>query len=171
PVGGHIPTALRLMQDQWPSYREAGTWAALFNPAGLASQVPWLFWLLALELLGLAIFPLLFRLLPQLPDRGFALAKTLGALVVAYAAWLLGSLKLLAFGPGSAWLCAGLLLAIGGVAGWRARVEIGPFIRQRRNALIAAESLFLLAYLGFVLIRALNPDLWHPARGGEKAMD
>ena len=171
PRGGRVPTALRLTQDQWPSYRDAGTWAALFNPAGLASQLPWLFWLLALELLGLGLFPLLFRMLPHVPDRGFALAKTLGVLLVGYAAWLLGSLKLLAFGPSSVWLCAGLLLAIGGAAGWRQRAEIRRFIRHRRTALIAAESLFLLAYLGFVLIRALNPDLWHPARGGEKPMD
>jgi YYY domain-containing protein len=171
PLGGRLPTALRLTQDEWPSYRDAGTWAARFNPAGLVSQLPWLFWLLALELLGLGLFLLLFRLLPSLPDRGFALAKTLGVLLVAYAAWLLGSLKLLAFGPSSVWLCAGLLLAIGAAASWRRRAEIWQFIRQRRNALIAAEGLFLLAYLGFVLIRTLNPDLWHPARSGEKSMD
>jgi len=171
PLGGRLPTALRLTQDEWPSYRDAGTWAALFNPAGLASQLPWLFWLLTLELLGLGLFPLLFRLLPRLPDRGFALAKTLGVLLVAYAAWLLGSFKLLAFGPSSVWLCAGLLLAIGAAASWRRGAEIWQFIRQHRNALIAAESLFLLGYLGFVLIRALNPDLWHPARSGEKSMD
>ena len=169
--GGQVPTALRLTDTQWPSYRDAGSFAALFNPAGLSNRLPWLFWLLALELLGLALFALLFRRLPGLPDRGFALAKALALLLVAYAAWLLGSLRLVPFGPGSAWLCAGLLIASGVVAGWRARAEIWEFVRRRRAALISAEGLFLVAYAGFVLIRALNPDLWHPARGGEKPMD
>jgi adenosylcobinamide kinase/adenosylcobinamide-phosphate guanylyltransferase len=70
-------------------------------------------WLLALELIGLAAFPLLFHILPGLPDRGFALAKTLALLLVAYAAWLLGSFHLMAFTPASVWLCAGLLIAAG----------------------------------------------------------
>ena len=166
-----VPTALRLTEDQWPGYREAGTWAALFNPASLSNQVPVLIWLLVLELIGLAAFPLLFRMLPSLPDRGFALAKTLALLLVAYVAWLLGSLHLLAFTPASVWLCAGLLIAAGGVVGWRSRAELLAFARRRRTALLVAEGLFLLAFLGFVLIRALNPDLWHPARGGEKPMD
>ena len=73
-----------------------------------------LIWLLVLELIGLAAFPLLFRMLPGLPDRGFALAKTLALLLVAYIAWLLGSLHLLAFTPASVWLCAGLLIVAGG---------------------------------------------------------
>jgi YYY domain-containing protein len=171
PRGSRVPTALRLTDAQWPSFRDAGTWAALFDPASLASQLPWLFWLLAIELLGLSAFPLLFRILPRAPDRGYALAKTLGLLLVAYAAWLLGSLRLLAFGPGSVWLCAGLLVLAGGAAAWRGRAELREYLRQRGRALIAAEALFLLAYFGFLLIRALNPDLWHPARGGEKPMD
>src|SRR4030095_9296117 len=99
-------------EAQWPGYRAAGTWADLFNPAGLTNQVPWLFWLLALELIGLASFLLLCRLLPGLPDRGFALAKTLGLLLVAYGAWLLGSLNLMAFTPASVWLCAAVLIAL-----------------------------------------------------------
>ena len=166
-----VPTALRLTEAQWPGYRAAGTWAALFNPASLSNQVPVLAWLLALELIGLAVFPLLFHMLPELPDRGFALAKTLALLLVAYAAWLLGSLHLLAFTPGSVWLCAGLLIAAGAVVGWRARRELLAFVRRRFVALIVAEEVFLLAWLGFVLIRALNPDLWHPARSGEKPID
>src|SRR4029079_2623074 len=109
----------RLTEAQWPAFRAAGTWAALFDPASLSNQAPVLIWLLALELIGLAAFPLLFRLLPGLPDRGFALAKTLALLLVAYGAWLLGSFQLLAFTPGSVWLCAGLLIATGMVVGWR----------------------------------------------------
>ncbi|MFN8505911.1 DUF2298 domain-containing protein [Kouleothrix sp.] len=134
------------------------------EPAALAGLA-----LLALELPGL--LALLFRHLPGLPDRGFALAKTLALLLLAYAAWLLGSAHLLAFGPTSVWLCAGLLLVLGAAAGWRARRELRAFARERWATLLLAEQLFLLLWLSFVVVRALNPDLWHPARGGEKPMD
>jgi YYY domain-containing protein len=172
-----MPTALRLTEAQWPAFRDAGTWSRLFNPASISNQVPWLVWLLVLELIALATFALLFRLLPQLPDRGFALAKTLGLLLVAYVAWVFGSIgswrgaPLLAFTPTTVWLCAGALIAAGGYVGWRNRFELAAFVRARRSALLTAQGLFLVAYLGFVVIRALNPDLWHPARGGEKPMD
>ena len=166
-----VPTALRLTDSQWPAYRAAGSWAALFDPSRLANQMPWLVWLLVLEMIGLAAFPLLFCMLPGLPDRGFALSKTLALLMVAYVAWLLGSLHLLAFTPASVWLCAGLLIVAGALVGWRMRRELLAFVRQRYVALIVAEEIFLLAWLSFLLIRALNPDLWHPTRSGEKPID
>jgi YYY domain-containing protein len=170
-LGGRVPTALRLTEAQWPEYRNAGTWSELFRPSLLTDSVPWLIWLLVLELLGLAMFALLFRLLPGLPDRGFALAKTLALLLVAYGAWLLGSFNLFAFTPTSVWLCAGVLLGLGALVGWRSRTELLAFVRRRRSALLVAEGLFLVAFFGFLIVRALNPDLWHPARGGEKPMD
>ncbi|HWQ15351.1 MAG TPA: DUF2298 domain-containing protein, partial [Roseiflexaceae bacterium] len=171
------PTALRLTTEQWPAYRAAGTWGTLFGAGGLRTAAPWLLWLLALEALGLACFALLFHLLPALPDRGFALARTLGLLLVAYLAWLLASLgagdgrPLVPFGPGGVWLCAAALMVPGALVAWRTRAELLAFWRVRRRALVAAEALFLAAFLGFVVVRALNPDLWHPARGGEKPMD
>ncbi|HEU4324747.1 MAG TPA: DUF2298 domain-containing protein [Roseiflexaceae bacterium] len=171
------PTALRMTDEQWSLVQGSGTWTQLFNPQSLPNALPWLFWLLALEVLGLAAFALLFRLLPGLPDRGFALSKTLGLLALAYLAWLLASIgakegrPLLAFSPAGVWLCAALLVIPGALAGWRGRAELLEFARRRRTALLTAQGLFLIAYLGFVVVRALNPDLWHYARGGEKPMD
>lgn len=170
-VADQTATALRLTESEWPAYRAAGTWSAFFNHNSLNNTFAPLIWLLVLELLGLAAFALLFHLLPWLPDRGFALARTLGLLLVAYGAWLLGSLKLLPFSPQSVWLCALPLLAIGAWVAWRSRSELLAFWRERRTALITAEAIYLLAFGLLLLIRWFNPDLWHPARGGEKPMD
>ena len=70
------PTALRLTDEQWPLYRTAGDWARMFNPADVSNAVPWLFWLLALEALGLSCFALLFRALPALPIGGMRCRKS-----------------------------------------------------------------------------------------------
>lgn len=176
------PTALRLTQEQWPLFRFAGDWARMFNSNDVANAVPWLVWLLALQALGLACFTLLFRLFAALPDRGYALSKTLGLLIVGYLAWFLASVgeggahgalrsPLLAFGKGSVLLCAALLIGAGLWAARSNRIELAAFWRRRRAAILSAEGLFLLVFFGFTLLRAFNPDLWHPARGGEKPMD
>ncbi|PDW03443.1 hypothetical protein CJ255_08930 [Candidatus Viridilinea mediisalina] len=183
-------TALRLTDGQWPHYREAGTWAQLFGqPEWLRPLAP-LFWLLLVQGLGLATFALLFPLLPTLPDRGYSLAKLLGLLLVAYLAWLAGSLGTgvgvpgqgnlhgmgwgpfpMAFTPATLWLFAGPLLLVGGLAAWMQRQTLRDFWQQRATALLTAEVVFLVFLLIGLGLRWLNPDLWHPARGGEKPMD
>ncbi|NNJ09920.1 hypothetical protein EKD04_006230 [Chloroflexales bacterium ZM16-3] len=189
-IADRNPTALRLTAGQWPRYTSGGTWQSLY-PGGVWAAIAPLSWVAVLELLGLATFALLFRLLPGLPDRGFSLAKTLGLLAVAYLAWLLGSLGNgtglpgmagsagagglpllpLPFTPGTLWLCATPLLAGGAFVAWRSRAELRTFAMERRAALISAEAIFLGFLLLGLLLRWLNPDLWHPARGGEKPMD
>ncbi len=189
-IADRNPTALRLTAGQWTRYTAGGTWQSLYPGGALAALAP-LSWVLVLELLGLATFALLFRLLPGLPDRGFSLAKALGLLGVAYLAWLLGSLgngtglpgmaggaaagRLpllpLPFTPGTLWLCAAPLLAGGAYALWRGWDDLRAFLRERRTALISAEAIFLGFLLLGLALRWLNPDLWHPARGGEKPMD
>jgi len=189
-IADRNPSALRLTDSQWPLYRAGGTWAAMFDRARWVNAAAPLVWLVLIELLGLAAFALLFRLLPRLPDRGWSLAKTVGLLLVAYAAWLLGSLGNttgipgrgavvppgagllpLPFAPATLWLCAAPLLAAGAAAAYAQRAELRAFWRERRAAILSAEGVFVGFLLLGLLLRWLNPDLWHPGRGGEKPMD
>ncbi|NJP07980.1 MAG: DUF2298 domain-containing protein, partial [Chloroflexaceae bacterium] len=170
-VADRAPTALRLTESAWPWYRNAGTWSASFHRESLVNAVAPLLWLVVVELLGLAMFALLFWLLPWLPDRGWSLAKALALLLVAWAAWWLGSLRVLAFGPLTVWLCALPLLLLGAGVAWRSRQALRAFWQQRGRDVLTAQAIYLLAFVLLLVIRWYNPDLWHPARGGEKPMD
>ncbi|MCU0495053.1 MAG: DUF2298 domain-containing protein, partial [Chloroflexaceae bacterium] len=172
-IADRTPNALRLTESQWLTYRDGGTWSAFFNPASLVNNmfVAPLLWLLVLEVLGLALWALLFPLLRRLPDRGFSLARALALLLVAYAAWLLGSLKLAPFTPLTLWACAAPLLLAGAWAAWRWRAALRAFWDERRSALLLAWGIYLGFFALGLAFRWFNPDLWHPARGGEKPMD
>ena len=140
----------------------------------LASESPivaTLLWWLALSLMGWAVWPLLFPLLGGLQDRGYGLARTAGWLLVGWVHWMAVSLGLWQnrLAP-LALICAGLILA-GAGAWWIQRRRIGAFWAARRRLLLGEEGLFALAFLAFVGIRILNPDLWQPWNGGEKFME
>ncbi|MCG8348452.1 MAG: DUF2298 domain-containing protein, partial [Chloroflexales bacterium] len=170
-VADRAPTALRLTESVWPTYSAGGTWSALFNPQGLATRFAPLTWLVVLYSIALATFALLFRLLSWLPDRGWALARPIGVLIVAYLAWLLGSIQFMPFTPATVWLCALPLLAGGAWVAWRSRADLLDFWRERRAALLTAEAIFLGFFVLGLALRWFNPDLWHPTRGGEKPMN
>ncbi len=140
----------------------------------LASESPivaTLLWWLALSVMGWAVWPLLFPLLGGLQDRGYGLARTAGWLLVGWVHWMAVSIGLWQnrLAP-LALICAGLILA-GTGAWWIQRRRIGAFWAARRRLLLGEEGLFALAFLAFVGIRILNPDLWQPWNGGEKFME
>ena len=128
-------------------------------------------WWLALLVVGLAAWPLTYLVFAHLHDRGYAFSKGLGLLVVAYLAWIVPSLRL--------WtndlpLVLTVLLFVLLVNAWIARRFREPFVgfvRARWRLLLFYEALFAVAYLFFVFIRLLNPDLWQPWNGGEKFME
>ncbi|MDQ7029850.1 MAG: DUF2298 domain-containing protein [Ardenticatenia bacterium] len=165
------PTALMLPGELWTFYRQQGTWSAMFNRDGLANRVSVLVWALALFLLGLISWPYVFAALPALPDRGYALAKPLGLLLVSWAVWWAASLRLMTFTRGAI-LAAAVALATGsGLLFWRQRTAWRAFWRTRRTLIVLEEGLFW-AFFALVLgVRWANPDLWHPVLGGEKPMD
>ncbi len=146
-------------------------WNSLANNSTPAAIVVW--WL-AVMLIGWINTPLTLILFHKLPDRGYALNKSLGLLLVGYFVWLPGSLI------GSRWLGNTLLtifvvltlfIFIRFAVVMKHSETIRQFNRSRRPLIISTEIVFLVVYLLFVLLRILNPDLWHPWLGGEKMLE
>jgi YYY domain-containing protein len=95
----------------------------------------------------------------------------LGLLIISYVSWLVVSLGWMDFSRASillGFLVVGALSALVLVTRWQ---ETRDFLVRRWRLLLIGEGLFLVAFLAFVAIRAANPDLWHPWRGGEKPME
>ncbi|MGH2536604.1 MAG: DUF2298 domain-containing protein, partial [Candidatus Promineifilaceae bacterium] len=121
-------------------------------------------WWAVLTLLGLLAFPVSYRLLRWLPDRGYTVSRMVGVLLSGYAFWLLTSLGFTRNDEGG--LLAGLLALA--AAGYLAQGRIGaqngrpsPFqwLRAHRGYVLAAEALFLLSFALWVWIKAQNPAI------------
>ena len=165
------PEPAMLSQDAFDEQRAGGTFSDIFSEGGLNGLAPWLVWLLAIEIIAWATVPLAVRTLRWLPDRGVVLARPLGLLLVAWIVWLGASTGVWAFGRISVVLSVLIVGAVSGVVFWRNRALMQALTRRHWRYLVSVEVLFIAAYLTFVMIRAANPDLWHPYRGGEKPMD
>ncbi len=164
-------TPLMLPPDALASQRSGGTWSQVFDRDGWPARVPGLAWLLVIELICLAAFPLTWWLMRSLPDRGILLARVVGLLLVSWVSWVLVSAGVLQFSAGTVWLALLIVAIPSGLVLWRQWRQMLDWLARRWRLVVTAEALFLLAYLGFLLIRAANPDLWHPWRGGEKPME
>ncbi|MEK7217110.1 MAG: DUF2298 domain-containing protein, partial [Chloroflexota bacterium] len=165
PAGSLMPEATREAQQA------GGTWAELFQRDSFANRYPLLAWLLAIQIIGIGAFPLAFHLFGSFPDRGWLVAKTLGLLLVTYTVWLAWSLNTVPFSRTTVLGALTGLLVLGAALYLRRRREIDRFVESRWRILAAGEAIFFAAMFAFYLIRLFNPDLWHPARGGEKPMD
>lgn len=168
------PTALYMTAEEAATQQSGGTWSQIFNESAAVNRsqvLAVLAWLGLLLLLGAVTFPITFVALRGLADRGFGVSKTLGVLVLAWLSWVGPSLKLVPYQRWWIMLCLGLLMGVSAVIGWRRRRAIAAFVRERRALLLTEETIFLILFGLLLLLRIANPDLWHPARGGEKPMD
>ena len=167
------PGDLMLPADRLAGQQAGGTWSELFDTQALINRQPALaavVWYLFLFVLGLLVYPLVRTALPGLQDRGWPLARLIGMLLLAYIVWLLGS-----FGVTFSRLTIGLTFAglagAGMVSAWLQRRDLRTEWHSNRRVFLIAEALFLAFFLFDLTIRILNPDLWHPSKGGERPMD
>ncbi len=125
-------------------------------------------WYLILSLLGWLTFPLAYRLLPALADRGYAICRVLGWLLWGYIFWLLASLGVLNNDLGGLLFALLLILAL---STWAIlmidREELAAWLKAHSRLILAVELVFLVSYVGMVAVRAANPEI----TGTEKPME
>lgn len=125
-------------------------------------------WWLLIQALALAALPLCLVTLRALPDRGYGVSKAFGLLAFAYPAWLLITLGF--FENRRPWLlaAAALVAALAWGVIWRPLAdELRAFLRRHRALLVWEEGVLLAAFLGFLAVRSLNPEI----KDTEKFMD
>jgi YYY domain-containing protein len=165
------PTGLMLEPGRWAEMMAGGTYRDLFGPSGLAVKWPWLVWVVMIEVVGLVAFPIAYVAFRFLPDRGYAVSKTLGILILSWGVWLLASVGISPATRTTILIVLLALVILGMIILWRHTTGLRRFWWRHSRVIVAAEAVFWLAFLVFLAIRGLNPDLWHPFRGGEKPMD
>ena len=126
-----------------------------------------LIFLLAIEMMGLFAFPIVFGLFSRLPDRGAMLAKPLVLLLCAYLWWMLGHIDGVAGSRATVLAIVGVLASLFVFLLRRHGDEIIPFLRSRWRLLLAGEVVFLVAYGVWVAIVAQSPAITNT----EKPMD
>jgi YYY domain-containing protein len=124
-------------------------------------------WYVAIFILGLVTFPLAYRLLEKLPDRGYALSRILGLLLWGFVFWLLGNLRFLQNNPGGILFAFTVLAALSVWSGWGHWQEIWRWMKQNHRLILMTELVFLVGFVFMALVRGSDPD----ATGTEKPME
>lgn len=116
-------------------------------------------WYMVLFVIGLVNLPITFVLFAKLPSRGFALAKPIGLLLWAFPFWVLVSLGVLSNDLNSQIAVLIFLLLVNGAIYGKHAGEIGVWFGENRKWIARTETIFLITFLLWSLVRALNPDI------------
>jgi len=119
-------------------------------------------WWLLTTLAGALVWPLLYRILGGLPDRGYTLARAAGLMLTGFVFWFLGSLGLLRNTPGGAsfaWLVVAAL-SVAAYLRWPERASFRAWLREHAALIVVSELLFAVLFFGWALFRAHYPEMY-----------
>ena len=136
-------------------------------------------WWVVLLVIGAMAFPLTYRVLHRLPDRGYAFVKMAGLLIVSYVFWLLGSLGFLNNSLGGILFA---LVALAALSAWslfsnrssavsdvQESQDPGAlhWLRENWRYALGVELLFIIIFGLWIWVRSQNPAI----TGTEKPME
>jgi YYY domain-containing protein len=127
-------------------------------------------WYLLLAGIGWLSFPIAYRYLGALPNRGIAFVRPLGLLLWGFLFWILSSYGFLR-NDTAGLLTAALLLAALSWWAWRStpKGEMRQWLRGNTATIIAVEIVFLLTFVFMTYVRASRPGIFHTEQPMELA--
>ena len=162
---------LQFTPEEAETQQSGGSFTDVFDADGPTSSLPWLWWLIWLEVAAFATVPWVTWVFRALPGRGYGFSKLLGLASVAVPTWLLVAWGAAHFSGGLVWLVFGTVVLGGAACAIVRRKALAEDFREHWRGWLAADAVFLVAFFAFLLLRASNPDLWHHPQGGEKPME
>ncbi|MBT4944314.1 MAG: hypothetical protein HON31_10005 [Chloroflexi bacterium] len=162
---------LLLSEEAAEIQQSGGTWSSIMFLRWMPDSLTPVVWYLAAQLFAFVVLPIAFVVFRPWPDGGYVFAKPLGLVLVATTAWLLVSVSVLHFSFFAVLLAVVLLGVVSYLSTRSTGSDLINHLRSNKRRFIRMELLLLVGYVAFLLIRAANPDLWHPWKGGEKPMD
>jgi YYY domain-containing protein len=126
----------------------------------MTSIFSFLLWYITITLLGWITFPIAYRFLPALADRGYTLARVLGLLLWGFFFWLLASIGVLQNDVGGVTLALLLLVGVSLWAGSRDRFqEVWTWVKDHKKLILISEILFLACFILWAFVRSANPEI------------
>jgi uncharacterized membrane protein len=116
-------------------------------------------WWVASTVAGLAAFPLAWRFLHRLPDRGWGLTRALGLLLSGYVLWMGASAGIVRNNAAGAAGALAIVALAGILAGWGRWDEIRRWLSTNRRMVLAEEAVLAVAFGVWAFVRANNPEI------------
>jgi len=163
--------ALQLRSADYQTQQAGGTWSEVVNEDGFVTNVPWVWWLIWLQVGSFAALPLTLWLFKRFPNGGYGMSKVMGWAGLGLGVWFAVNFTSLHFTATLIWvlLAVGVVLAL--IAAVRNAGPLARLVADHWRSWLAAEAVFLSVFGLVLLLRYNIPDLWHPWRGGEKPME
>lgn len=124
-------------------------------------------WLVMISAIGWLAWPAMWRIFPNLEDRGFGVSRIGGLLFSGFVFWLLGTFHLIRINAGGAAIGILLLCALAFLTSREERSERRSWLRANRTYVIITELVFVIAFGFWAFVRANNPEI----TGTEKPME
>ncbi len=134
----------------------------------LQDLVGFVSWYLIATVIGLIAFPMAYKYLPALKDRGYSFTRAIGLLIWGFLFWILSSLEILENNLSSLLIALALFALLNWmVVGRRGIGEIIAWLKNNLKLIITMEIVFLGAFALCAFIRSSNPEI----SGTEKPME
>ena len=167
------PSNMMLPEEMVAKQQASGTWSDLFDANAPWNRNPWLaalIWYLFFFVLSWLVYPVLRIVMKSMPAKGYAFAKLAGLLLLSWMVWF-GSSYGIPFTKSWIGAAVAILALTGSIAYSYSQKEIVSELKADLRQYLTIEFVSLVLFIGWLLVRWGNPDLWHPWKGGEKPMD